>query len=206
MSFLQLFENRSYVAVIFIDIAMQIVMYGALVWIPLYLSDNFGFKLQTMGLWSALYFSAGAIGSFVSSYCSDKVFHGNRKIMILTCFIGLIPFLILLSTLGHANHPLLAFALCGMGFFGNMAWGPFLALPAEIFSPEVYGKAMGFANGAAYISAAFSAKIFSALVVVDALGRKDYTHGWEFIVVCVALGIVAASMVKTGQSHKAVAG
>ena len=83
--------------------------------------------------------------------------------MILVCFIGLAPFVFLLGSLQHADQMLLAVALCGMGFFGNMAWGPFLALPAEIFSPEVYGKAMGFVNGAGYFVAAFSAKIFRSV-------------------------------------------
>lgn len=201
--FLDLFKNQTYVAVVFVDIVMQITLYGALTWIPLYLSDTFGFKLQTMGWWSALYFAAGAIGSFISSYLSDKVFKGNRKIMILVCFIGLAPFVVMLGMLQHASPMLLAVALCGMGFFGNMAWGPFLALPAEIFSPEVYGKAMGFVNGAGYFVAAFSAKIFAALVTIDALGHKDYTNGWYFIAFCVVAGIFAASRISTTQKPEA---
>jgi sugar phosphate permease len=203
--FLDLFKNPTYVAVVFVDIVMQITLYGALTWIPLYLSDSFGFKLQTMGWWSGLYFAAGAIGSFISSYMSDKVFKGNRKIMILVCFIGLAPFVVLLGTLQQANQVLLAVALCGMGFFGNMAWGPFLALPAEIFSPEVYGKAMGFVNGAGYFVAAFSAKIFAALVVVDTSGHKIYTNGWYFIAFCVVAGIVAASFIRTTRQPQTLA-
>jgi len=204
-TFLELFKNRSYIAVIFIDIVMQVTFYGALVWTPLYLSDVFHFKLQTMGYWSALYFLAGAVGSFTSSYLSDKVFNGNRKIMIMVCFIGLAPFILLLASLkGDADHTLLAFALCGMGFFANMAWGPFLTVPAEIFTPEVYGKAMGFVNGAGYMVAAFSSKIFAALVVVTAVG-KDYTMGWVFIAGCVICGIFAASLIKTNNPTTATA-
>ena len=196
-TFFDLFKNRSYVAVIFVDIVMQVTFYGALVWTPLYLSDVFHFKLATMGYWSALYFLAGAIGSFTSSYLSDKVFNGNRRVMIMTCFIGLAPFILLLASLnGDADHTMLAFALCGMGFFANMAWGPFLTVPAEIFTPEVYGKAMGFVNGVGYMVAAFSSKIFAALVVVNAMG-KDYTMGWVFIAGCVMCGIVAALFIKT---------
>lgn len=197
--FLDLFKNRSYVAVIFVDIVMQITLYGALTWVPLYLSDVFHFKLQEMGLWSALYFAAGAVGSFASSYLSDKVFHGNRRVMILTCFIGLAPFVFLLATLTEAHPGMLAFCLCGMGFFGNMAWGPFLAVPAELFTPEVYGKAMGFVNGVGYTVAAFSAKIFAALVVVNEAG-KDYSMGWVFIGACVMVGVLAASFIQTGPA------
>jgi sugar phosphate permease len=190
------------VAVIFVDIVMQITLYGALTWIPLYLSDVFGFKLAQMGLWSSAYFIAGAIGSFTSSYLSDTVFQGNRRVMIITCFAGLIPFILLLASLKQADQSLLLLALCGMGFFGNMAWGPFLAVPAELFTPEVYGKAMGFVNGVGYTAAAFSAKIFAGLVLIDA-GTKDYTHGWWFISGCVAVGLLAASFIRTTMTPPA---
>jgi sugar phosphate permease len=170
-----------------------------MVWIPLYLSDVFHFKLATMGWWNSLYFLAGACGSFLSSYLSDKVFHGNRRIMIIACFLGLAPFILLMGTLQRADQTLLAIALCGMGFFGNMAWGPFLAVPAEIFTPEVYGKAMGFVNGIGYFSAAFSAKIFAALVVVQN-GQKNYSSGWYFLCSCVVIGVVAAAFIRTPKS------
>jgi len=196
-SFFDLFKHRSYVAVIVVDVVMQIAFWGTLVWIPLYLSDTFKFSLARMGMWSALYFAAGAIGSFTSSYLSDRLFRNNRKIMILVCFIGLIPLILMLASLKTADPVLLAIALCGMGFFANMAWGPFLAVPAEIFTPEVYGKAMGFVNGVGYFVAAFAAKIFGMLVVVQASGAKDYKLGWVFIAACAVAGIVAAFFIKT---------
>lgn len=202
-SFLDLFKHRSYVAVIVVDIVMQIAFWGFLVWIPLYLSDVFKFSLAKMGLWSALYFVAGALGSFASSYLSDKLFRNDRKVMILVCFIGLIPFILLLSSLKIAEPGSLALALCGMGFFANMAWGPFLAVPAEIFTPEVYGKAMGFVNGCGYFVAAFAAKIFGMLVVVSASGAKSYTTGWIFLALCVVAGIIGASFIKTSAPAEA---
>jgi len=202
-SFLDMFKHRSYVAVIVVDIVMQIAFWGTLVFIPLYLSDVFKFKLATMGLWSSLYFLAGAVGSFTSSYLSDKLFRNDRKVMILVCFIGLIPFILLLSSLKAADHSILALSLCGMGFFANMAWGPFLAVPAEIFSPEVYGKAMGFVNGAGYFVAAFAAKIFGMLVVVHASGAKTYTAAWVFIALCVVIGIIGALFIKTSAPAEA---
>ncbi len=201
-SFFDLFKHRSYVAVIVVDIVMQIAYWGFLVWIPLYLSDVFKFSLATMGLWSALYFVAGAVGSFTSSYISDKLFRNDRKVMILVCFIGLVPFILLLSSLKIAHPITLALALCGMGFFANMAWGPFLAVPAEIFTPEVYGKAMGFVNGAGYFVAAFAAKIFGMLVVTQAGGAKSYTMGWIFMALCVVAGIIGASFIKTTAEPK----
>jgi MFS family permease len=116
--------------------------------------------------------------------------------MIVVCFAGVIPFLLLLASLQAASAGLLALALCGMGFFANMAWGPILAVPAEIFTPEVYGKAMGLVNCCGYVAAAFATKIFSALVIVKN-GTKDYTPGWIFIALCAVIGMVAACFVRT---------
>ncbi len=197
--FFDLFTSGSYLALIIVDIVMQIVYWGTLVWIPLYLSDAFSFKLDTMGYWNSLYFVAAAVGSFASSYLSDKMFKNDRRVMIIVCFVGLIPFLLLLASLRTADPGLLALALCGMGFFANMAWGPVLAVPAEIFTPEVYGKAMGLVNGCGYVVAAFAAKLFSAMVIVRD-GGKDYTLGWMFIAVCAVMGVVAACFIRTSAS------
>ncbi|KVX52257.1 MFS transporter [Burkholderia cepacia] len=201
-SFLDLFRHPAYIAVVVVDVVMQVTYWGASIWIPIYLADKFGFEIQTMGLWAGLYFVAGAIGSFVSSYLSDKVFRGNRRIMIATCFAGLIPFLLVIATLRDGNQQLLAFALCGMGFFANMAWGPFLTVPAEIFTPEVYGKAMGFVNGVGYVVAAFSAKIFASLIVTTSAG-KDYSNGWIFLAGCVLVGILASWFIRIERNDPA---
>ncbi|WP_126282875.1 MFS transporter [Burkholderia stagnalis] len=198
-SFLDLFRNPAYIAVVVVDVVMQVTYWGASIWIPLYLADKFGFKIQAMGYWSALYFVAGAIGSFVSSYLSDKVFRGNRRIMIAACFTGLVPFVLTFATLHSGNQHLLALALCGMGFFANMAWGPFLTVPAEIFTPEVYGKAMGFVNGVGYVVAAFSAKIFASLIVTTSAG-KDYSNGWIFLAGCVLVGILASWFIRVERA------
>ena len=131
------------------------------------------------------------------------MFWNNRKIIILLCFVGLIPFIMLLSTLKAADHSILALTLGGMGFFANMAWGPFPAVPAEIFRPEVYGKAMGFINGAGYFVAAFAAKIFGMLVVTQASGAKNYTPAWVFIALGVVIGIIGASFIETYSQAKA---
>jgi sugar phosphate permease len=198
--FRDLFKSRSYVALVIVDIVVQIAYWGTLVWIPLYLSDTFGFNLSAMGWWNSLYFIAAAVGSFASSWLSDAVFRNNRRVMIIVCFAGLIPFVLLLASLKTGAPGLLVLALCGMGFFANMAWGPILAVPAEIFTPEVYGRAMGFVNCCGYIAAAFTTKIFSALVVVKD-GAKDYTPGWVFIAACAVVGIIAACFIKTATER-----
>jgi sugar phosphate permease len=72
-------------------------------------------------------------------------------------------------------------------------------VPAEIFTPEVYGKAMGLVNGCGYVVAAFAAKLFSAMVIVRDEG-KDYTLGWIFIAACAVMGVAAACFIRTSAS------
>jgi sugar phosphate permease len=202
-TFLDLFRNRSYLAVVLVMVVMQIVYWAALIWIPLYLSDVFKFKLDTMGYWYSAYYVAGAVGSFASSTLSDRLFMNNRRVMIVVCFAGLIPFLLLLASLKEATPALLALALCGMGFFANMAWWPVLAVPAEFFSPEVYGKAMGLVTCCGYMAAAFTAKGFSAVVIVKD-GAKDYTLGWVLVAVCASVGGVAAWFIRTTTARRPI--
>jgi hypothetical protein len=58
-------------------------------------------------------------------------------------------------------------------------------------------------NGAGYMVAAFSAKIFATLVTIPDVaisdGGEDYSRGWIFIGACVVLGIVAASFIRTRE-------
>jgi len=200
ISFLDFFKTPSYFAVIVVNIALVMTLYAVLNWIPFYLSDTFHFKLKDMGWWSSLYFVAGAIGSFTSAALSDVAFAGNRRIMLLASFLCLAPFIFLLATIDGASPYWLALALFGMGLFANMGWGPLTSVPAEIFSPEVYGRAMGFVNGASFLVTAFTAKIFSALVVETAAGR-DYTRGWVFVGLCVMAGAVAACFIRPRQEQ-----
>jgi MFS family permease len=118
--------------------------------------------------------------------------------------MGTIPFIIILSQLQPGtSHTTLLMVLAGAGFFANMAWGPFLAWPADVFSPEVYGKAMGFINMAGYIGGAFAPLIMSRLIRVTSAGT-DYTYAWMFIAGSALVGLLAAILVKDREfSQKA---
>ena len=67
--------------------------------------------------------------------------------------------------------------------------------------PEVYGKAMGFVNGAGYFVATFSAEIFGSLVIVNN-GVKDYSNGWIFIAAFTVVRILASLMINTQTAMK----
>ena len=183
-------------AIALVDVACQMTFWGVLSWSPTYLADVFKFSITKMGIWASVYFIAGVVGAYLSSRISDKYLGSRRKPMIVVSFLGTFPMIITLALLpAGVSHGVLLLVLALAGFFANMAWGPFLSWPADVFSPEVYGKAMGFVNMLAYIGGAFAPLIMSRLIIKTATGTS-YTYSWIFIAGCCLVGLIAASLVK----------
>jgi MFS family permease len=116
--------------------------------------------------------------------------------MIMACFACMIPFVLILATLVKGVAPwIMLLTLTGAGFFSNMAWGPAISLPADMFPVESYGKAMGFVNCVAYMVAAASPYIMGWLIIENPV-TKTTSYFWAWIwVACTALiGVVAASL------------
>jgi len=178
-------------------IVIQALYWAAVSWSPTYLKETFGFSLSTMGVWAIIYFCAGVLGSFTGSRLSDRAFGGRRKPIISISYICTFPFLLLLAFFKEGVNPiLLLLTLSGAGFFANMAWGPYYAWPAEIFSPEVYAKALGIINAVGYfIGAAGAPLVMSRLIVKTATGA-DYTNAWIFISALAVIGFLLAVTVK----------
>jgi len=85
--------------------------------------------------------------------------------------------------------------LTGAGFFSNMAWGPAISLPADMFAVEVYGKAMGFVNCFAYIVAAASPYVMGYLIIVDpTTNTQSYFWAWIWVACTALIGVSAASL------------
>ena len=183
-------------AIAIVDVACQMTFWGVLSWSPTYLADVFKFSITKMGIWASVYFIAGVVGAYLSSWISDNLLNSRRKPMIVVSFLGTFPMIITLALLpAGVSHGVLLTVLALAGFFANMAWGPFLSWPADVFSPEVYGKAMGFVNMLAYIGGAFAPLIMSRLIIKSATGT-NYTYSWIFIACCCLVGLIAASTVK----------
>ncbi|OIQ10002.1 MFS transporter [Neomoorella thermoacetica] len=194
---------RGFWAIAFVDIASQMMYWGVVSWSPTYLKDVFKFSITGMGFWASIYFAAGVLGAYLSSIISDKVMKSKRKPMIVISFLGTLPFIVILSQLhSGVSHAVILLVLSCAGFFANMAWGPFLSWPADVFSPEVYGTAMGFVNMLAYIGGAFAPLIMSRLIRVGQVG-PDYTYAWIFIACAAFVGFIASCLVKDKKYSQA---
>lgn len=183
VTMLDILKTPGYVPMVIVYIAGQLAYWGVAVWSAQYLSKVHGFSVMKMGAWAAVYFAGGVVGSFLSGWLSDVVFGGRRKPMIITSFVMMIPFVILLASLKAGASPwLLLLSLTGMGFFSNMIWAPALSMPADMFTVEVYGKALGFMNCFGYMSAAASPYMMGLLITVDPVTKvQNYFYAWMWI-------------------------
>jgi len=191
LSFKQIVATRGFVPLCFIYISAQLVLWGVMTWSAKYMEQVHHFKVMEMGVWTSFYFIGGAIGSFLSGWVSDKLLGGRRKPMIIFCFASMIPFILVLATLQQGVPPvLLLLTLTGAGFFSNMVWGPVLTLPADMFSVEVYGKAVGFVNCMAYMAASASPFLMGKLIERSG----NYFWAWVWVACTAAMGVVASSL------------
>jgi sugar phosphate permease len=189
-------KTPGYIALLIVYIAGQLAYWGVMIWSAQYLATVHGFSVMKMGVWASVYFAGGVFGSFLAGWLSDRVFKGRRKPMIVCSFVMMIPFTVLLATLKPGVSPwLMLLSLTGAGFFSNMVWGPSMSLPADMFSVEVYGKAMGFVNCFGYMTAAASPFIMGHLITPDPVTNlPNYFWAWMWVASTAVMGAVAAAM------------
>jgi sugar phosphate permease len=199
-------KTPGYVPLVFVYIASQLAYWGVMTWSAQYLIKVHGFSVMKMGVWASIYFIGGMVGSFLAGWVSDNLLKGRRKPMIMLCFSAMIPFVIVLATLEKGVAPgILLLTLTGAGFFSNMAWGPAISLPADMFPVEVYGKAMGFVNCFAYMAAAASPYIMGWLIQVDPVTKaENYFAAWIWVACTALIGVIASYLLVDKKASEKV--
>lgn len=209
ISMLTILKTPGYIPLVFVYIASQLAYWGVMTWSAQYLVKVHGFSVMKMGFWASIYFAGGLVGAFLSGWVSDHVLGGRRKPMIVLCFSAMIPFILVLALLDKGVSPIvLLLTLTLAGFFSNMAWGPAISLPADMFPVEVYGKAMGFVNCFAYMVAAASPYIMGFLITTDPVTKTEsYLYAWLWVACTALIGVVAsARLVDKRSADKRLAG
>lgn len=199
-----LFKTKGWFNLCVAFIAQQALFWSTVTWIPKYLRDSFGFDIKSMGLWVALYFAAGVLGSFTGSRFSDRVLKGNRKPVIVFSFLATIPLLLGIAFMNQNTSPsvLMGFFIA-CGFIANCSWGPWISWPAEIFNTEVYAKALGIINALAYFFGAAGIQIVMPLLVVTTPGGGvSYLYSWIAVATIALAGGILVLFTKTDKTSK----
>ena len=67
---------------------VYLVRYGVIDWLPLYLKDEKGYKIEEAGVAFALYEWLAIPGTILVGWMSDKLFKGRRAPMGVFCMLG----------------------------------------------------------------------------------------------------------------------
>jgi len=116
-------------------------------WLPIYLSDQFGFDIKQIGLFAWMPYVGAAIGALFGGWIAGKMIDSGwtvnktRKWTISLGGIIMVPALVLTST---ASEPLIAVLLIALILFGfQISIGNIQTLPSDFFSGKAVGSVAG---------------------------------------------------------------
>lgn len=126
-----------------------------IIWLPLYLNEQFGFDVKDIALFSWVPYVGGAIGAVFGGWLAQTLLaHGwsvNRARKFSIAFGGLFMFPALLGT-AFAVTPLLALSLMAVILFGfQVSIGNIQTLPSDFFSGKSVGSLAGVGGSAALL-------------------------------------------------------
>jgi ACS family D-galactonate transporter-like MFS transporter len=145
-----------------------------LTWVPSYLLDARGFKLNVMALWTMLPLMAGVVGDTLGGVVSDRLFRrtGNlRFARRAPLIVGLFGALIFIVPAVMTDSPQGAVYGLSLGFFfleltNAVLW----ALPIDIAGSHA-GTASGMMNSGFGIAGMISPVVFG--IIIERTGRYD---------------------------------
>lgn len=128
--------TRISLGVLFLCIVQNFGYYGVMVWLPSYLSGEFGFSLTKTGLWTAVTVIGMALGAFVFGHVADL--WGRKPAFIAYQFGAFVA----IPVYAHLSDPTaLLFGGAAMGFFVNGMIGGYGALISELYPTEARATA-----------------------------------------------------------------
>ncbi|WP_044238435.1 MFS transporter [Flexithrix dorotheae] len=159
-------------------------------WMPLYLSDQYGFDVKQIGLFAWVPYVGAAFGSISGGWFAGRqMLNGASvdKARKLTITIGgAIMFFGLVATILLADTPVKFVGIVAMVLFGfQFAISNIQTIPSDLFS----GKSVGSLAGLGGTVGVFSVIIMNFLIPV--ITKNTYTPAFVIIAVFVPLGVLA---------------
>ena len=131
--------------------------WGINIWLPTLLKEG-GISIATVGFLTALPYAAGAVMMYLVSISSDRTLERKWHMIVPTMLAGVFMLLAPGTGAGHLAGVVICFVLVSGFFFGR--FGPFWALPSEIFPASVVGVAIALTNGVGNLGGFFGPFVF----------------------------------------------
>lgn len=181
--FKEVITNRNVILLFVIMILLNITYYGAMSWLPSYLTKTYQLSLGAAGAILAVNAISQVIGSFMTGIILSKWFEGKQKQFILICSIISATCIYTLVNIHNIALSLVLVALIGMttisAFTATFTW------PQKIFKQEVIGSSVGIINTGGTFGG-FLAPIIIGSLVQSAGG--DFKIGFIFLAISILIG------------------
>ncbi|MFC4722625.1 MFS transporter [Geojedonia litorea] len=188
LSIKQILSHKESWAVLMSRFFLEPIWWLFVGWMPIYLSNTYGFDVKEIGMFAWVPFVGAAIGSLSGGLFTGKWINKGLSVDVSrkrTIWIGgLMMFLGLIATILFADTPtkfviIVAFVLFGFQF----AISNIQTMPSDLFS----GKSVGTLAGLGGTVGIFSVIIMNFLIPV--ITKTSYTPAFVLIAVMVPLGV-----------------
>ena len=160
--------------VTFVDFCYGWSLWMFLTWLPSYLSEAHGFKLDTLAIMTMLPLSAGVAGDAVGGFLSDAIYRRTGKLrparvgIIVAGLLGAFAFIVPAARTASAQGAV--YALAAAFFCLELTNAAIWALPIDIAGPYA-GTAGGMMNTGFGIAGMISPVVFG--MIIQRTGRYD---------------------------------
>ena len=154
----EILSRRQSWGIIIASAAIDPIWWLFIVWIPIYLSEVFGFNVKEIGLYAWVPYVGAMLGAWFGGLLARNRMNAGwsvDKARKLTITLGCLMMLVFLLAMSQASTPILAVLIMAAILFGfQTAIGNVQTLPSDFFSGRSVGTLSGFAGTAAKLAAA----------------------------------------------------
>ncbi len=190
LSYGELIRYKASWAVMVSRFAIDPIWWMFVIWLPIYLNDQFGFNVKEIGFFAWVPYAGAALGSLFGGWLARRMLENGASVnKARKRIIGMSAFLMLPGLIGgaFAADPVWAVGLIAVVLFGfQMAIGNIQTLPSDYFS----GKSVGTLAGMGEFAAALGSIILSTFLI-PWLSGISYLPVFILGAVLVPLGIGA---------------
>ncbi len=200
LGWIELLQYKQSWAVLIARFMLDPIWWFFVLWLPLYLNEQFGFNVKEIGAFAWIPYVGAAIGSLLGGWMAKYLIKSGwtvnktRKWLIIIAGV-----LIVIGMLGgsQAANPTVAMLLIALVLFGfQVAIGNIQTLPSDYFSD----KSVGTLSGLGGTAAALGTILFST-VLIPSISEESYFLVFLLGALLVPLG-VGAILFLGGNIHR----